>query len=114
MHSRPHRSWQLPQHETFQTIGVGQLWVGHHGCALFALPNPAKTTISQPSNLLYDDDVDGEPGGGDRGGDDDDGDDVKAALGVHGDRRRAPLGLSGAPPSTADATSSWGMGLSMF
>ena len=45
-----------------------------NGDSLFALPNPAKTIITRPTNLLYDDVVDGEPGGG-KGGDDDDGDD---------------------------------------
>ena len=48
----------------FKTVGVGQLWLNHHVHALFALSNPAKTTITRPSNLLYDDDVNGEPGVG--------------------------------------------------
>ena len=56
----------------FTTISVGQLWVSHHGHILFTLPNQVKTTITHPSNLICDDDVDGEPGGDDGGGDDDD------------------------------------------
>ena len=60
--------------------------------------------------------VDGEPGGGDSGGGDDDGDDdhVEASPRVHGARMWAPLGLSGAPPSTADATFFWNMDPCMF
>jgi len=88
----------------FKTIDVGQLWVNHHGRTLLTLPNLAKTTITCPSNLLYHDDVDGEPGGDDSSRDDDD--DVKEAPRVHSDRRQAPSSRSSAPPSTADATSS--------
>ena len=51
-----------------QTVGVGRLWLSHHGRALFFLPNLAKTTITCPSNLLYDDAVDSEPGGVEGGG----------------------------------------------
>ena len=72
--------------QLFKTIGVGQLGLSHHGHALFALPNPAKTTITYPSNLLCDNDVDGEPeGGGDDDSDDDD--DAADAPQVHGVRR---------------------------
>jgi len=39
------------------------VWVSHHGRALFHLPNPAKTTTTRASNLLYDDAVDSKPGG---------------------------------------------------
>ena len=39
------------------------MWVSHHGRALFHLPNPAKTTTTRASNLLYDDAVDSKPGG---------------------------------------------------
>jgi len=108
----------MHQHEAFfTTVGVGQLWVNHYGHALFALPNQAKTTITHPSNLLYDDDVDSEPvdddSGEDDGGSDDD-DDVEEAPRVHGDRRHAPSGPSSVPRSAADGTSSGAMGPSMF
>jgi len=87
----------------FTTVGVGHLWVSHHGRALFALPNPTKTIITRPSKLLYDDNVDGESGGADGGGHDDD--DAHEAPRVHVDSRRAPAGPRGAQPSTAAISS---------
>ena len=49
------------------------MWVNYYGRTLFALLNPAKTTITCPSNLIYHDDVDGEFGAeSDEGGGSDD------------------------------------------
>jgi len=102
----------------FQTIGVGQLWLSHHGRALFPLPNPAKTTITHLFNLLYDDAVDSEVGGVKGGGHDDDryndDDDAEDVPRVHSARRHAPAGPSGVPPRTTDASSSRAMDPSMF
>ena len=39
----------------FTTLGGGQLWLNHHGRALFPLPNQPRTTIHNPENLIYDD-----------------------------------------------------------
>jgi len=107
----------------FKLVGGVQVWVSHHGRALFHLPNPAKTTITRASNLLYDDAVDSEPGGVE-GGDvpgarqrvssDEDDDDDEDAPRVHRHRRQAPAGPSGVPPSAASASSSGAMGPSMF
>ena len=53
----------------------GQLWLNHHGHALFALPNQDKTTVTRPSNLVYNDDKDSKSRGELDGGDDDGSDD---------------------------------------
>jgi len=107
----------------FQIVGVGQLWLSHHGHALFSLPDPTKTTITCPSNLLYDDAIDSEPGGVEGGGvpggrrdvdSDDEDDDAKDAPRVHRHRRQTSADPSGAPPRTTDASSSGAMGPSMF
>ena len=72
------------------------MWLSHHGRALFSLPNLAKTTITRPSNLLYDNAVDSELGsvevGGVPGGrrdvdSDDEDDDAEDAPQVHRHRR---------------------------
>ena len=72
------------------------MWLSHHGCALFSLPNRAKTTITHPSNLLYGDVVDSESGGVEGGGvpggghdvdSDDEDDEAEDAPRVHSDRR---------------------------
>jgi len=47
----------------FKIVGGDQLWLSHHGNALFHLLNPAKTTITRASNLIYDDAVDGQSTG---------------------------------------------------
>ena len=107
----------------FQTVGVDRLWLIHHDRALLSLPNPAKTTITRPSNLLYNDAIDSEPGdvegGGVSGGrcdvdSDDKDDDADDAPQVHHQRRQAFAGSRSAPPSTAAASSSGAMGPSMF
>ena len=61
----------------FKAIHNGQLWLNHHGRALFSFPNQAKTTITHLSNLIYHDDIDGESGGesDDNGAHDGSGDD---------------------------------------
>jgi len=107
----------------FKLASGDQVWLSYHGRALFHLPNPAKTTTTRTSNLLYDDAVDSQPTGvkvrgveGARQGvdaDEDDDDDEDAPR-VHRHRRQAPAGPSGVPPSTADAFSSGAMGPSMF
>jgi len=102
----------------FELVGEDQVWLSHHGRALFHLPNPAKTTTTRASNLLYDDVVDSQPIGveGARQGvnNDKDDDDDEDAPRVHRHRRQAPAGPSGVPPSTTDAFSSGAMGPSMF
>jgi len=59
----------------FTIVGVGQLWLSHHGHALFALPNPVKPTMTCLSNLPYEDAIVGEPGDVQGGRHDDDSDD---------------------------------------
>ncbi|KAJ8424578.1 hypothetical protein Cgig2_002590 [Carnegiea gigantea] len=99
----------------FKVLGGGQLWLNHHGRALFPLPNRPKTTITNPSNLVYDDDVDGESGGeSDGGGDDGSDDDVKNTPQGPGARLRAPVRPDAAPSGTATAPTSGAMGPSMF
>jgi len=81
----------------FKVLSGGQLWLNHHGHALFALHNHAKTTIICPSNLVYHDEVDGESRGESNGsGDDDrsDNDDVEKVPRGQSGRRRAPPGPS--------------------
>ncbi|KAJ8450360.1 hypothetical protein Cgig2_004817 [Carnegiea gigantea] len=39
----------------FTALGGGQLWLNHHGRALFPLPNRPRTTLTSPANLIYDD-----------------------------------------------------------
>ncbi|KAJ8441908.1 hypothetical protein Cgig2_014377 [Carnegiea gigantea] len=92
----------------------GQLWLNHHGHALFPLPNQAKTTITHPSNLVYNDDEDGESGGkSDGGGDDGSDDDVEEVPQGQRGGRRASEGPSTGTSGTA-ASSSGTMGPSMF
>jgi len=81
----------------------------------FALPNQAKTTITRPSSLVYNDDGDGDSTGGSDGGGDDgsDDDDVEEAPHDQSGGRRAPEGPS-ATTSGITATSSRAMGPSMF
>ena len=43
----------------FWAIDGGQSWLNHHGRPLFHLSKQEKTTITSPSNLVHDDDVDG-------------------------------------------------------
>ena len=43
--------------EMFKMVG-GHLFINHHGWALFSLLNPTKTTYGDPSNWVYDDDID--------------------------------------------------------
>jgi len=103
--------------ELFQTVGVGQLWLSHHGHALFSLPKPTKTTIMRPSNLLYDDAVGGEPGGVQGVGHDDDSDDdddAEDAPRLHSAKRQALTGPSGVSPRTTDASSSGAIDPSLF
>ena len=64
--------------EIFKIEG-GHVSVNHHSRLLFPLQNPTKTTYCDPSNWVYDDDIDkeivelgplpkrGNAGGGDRG-----------------------------------------------
>ena len=103
----------------FTLVGGNQVWVSHHGCAFFHLPNPAKTTTTCASNLLYDAAVDSKPGGVEGGGvpgarygvgpavDDDDNEDAPR---VHSHRRQASAGPSGIPPSTNYHLFFWGRG----
>jgi len=107
----------------FKLVGGDQVWLSHHGRALFHLPNPAKTTTTRSSNLLYDDAVDSQPTGvkgrgveGARYGVDTDADDDdnEDAPRVHRRRKQAPAGPSGVAPSTTVASSSGVMGPSMF
>ena len=95
-------------------LGGGQSWLNHHGHALFPLPNQAKTTITRPSNLVYNDDEHGESGGeSDGDGDDGSDDDVEEVPRGQRGGRRAPedpsIGTFG-----AIAPSSGAMGPSMF
>ena len=99
----------------FKALGGSQLWLNRHGRALFPLPNRTKTTITNPSNLVYDDDVDGESrgeydGGGDSGSDDD----VEDIPRGHGAWQRAPISPDASPSGTAAAPTSGAMGPSMF
>jgi len=99
----------------FKALGGSQLWLNHHGRALFPLPKRTKTTITNPSNLVYNDDVDGESGGesdgvGDNGSDDD----VEDIPRGHGAQRRAPVRPDGGPSGTAVAPTPGAMGPSMF
>lgn len=71
----------------------GRVFICHHGHSLFALPNLARTTCADPSNWVYDDDIDVEsdekqaqPQGGDVSG------------GVSGVRMKDVVGSSGAVP----------------
>jgi len=106
----------------FTLVGGDQVWLSHHGRALFHLPNPAKTTTTRASNLKYDDAVDSEVEGVEGGGVSgarqtvypDDPDDAADDPRVYSRRRSAPAGPSSVPPSTADASSSGAMGPSMF
>jgi len=79
----------------FKAIHGGHLWLNHHGCALFSLPNQAKTTITHLSNLIFHDDVDGESGGeSDDGGAcdvSDVDDDAEEAPWVQGGRRQPSI-----------------------
>ncbi|KAJ8450540.1 hypothetical protein Cgig2_020177 [Carnegiea gigantea] len=98
----------------FKALGGSQLWLNHHDRALFPLPNRAKTTITNPSNLVYDDDVDGESGGeSDGGGDNGSDDNVKDIPQGHGARRRAPVSPDVGPSGTAAAPTSGAMGIIM-
>jgi len=102
----------------FQIVGVGRLWLSHHGRTFFSLPNPAKTTITRPSKLLYDYVVNSESRGVEGGrwdvDSDDENDDAKDAPQVHRHRRQASAGTNGAPPRTTDASSSEVVGAFMF
>jgi len=60
----------------FEALDKGQLCLSHYGYILFGLLNRELTTITRPSNLIYDNDVDGEfESGSNAGHDDDEGDD---------------------------------------
>ncbi|KAJ8428088.1 hypothetical protein Cgig2_024800 [Carnegiea gigantea] len=50
--------------EIFIMVG-NQIWVNHHGYALFPLPNTPHTTITNEANWSYNNDIDGEGGGED-------------------------------------------------
>ncbi|KAJ8437669.1 hypothetical protein Cgig2_028607 [Carnegiea gigantea] len=92
-----------------------QLWLNYHGHALFALPNQAKTTITHPSNHVYNDDGDGESRGKSEGSDEDGSDDdvEEVPRGQNG-KRQAPVDPSAGTSGVAAATSSGAMGPSMF
>jgi len=107
----------------FKLVGGVQVWVSHNGRALFHLPNPAKTTTTSASNLIYDDALDSELGGVEGGGvlgarhgvgSDEDDDDDEDAPGVNSHRRQAAADPNSVPPSTAAASSSGVVGPSMF
>ena len=78
----------------FKALNGGQLWLNHHGNALFALPNQAKTTITCSSNLVYDDDADGESRGKSGGDDDRSDDDIDEVPRGQSGKRRTPAGPS--------------------
>ncbi|KAJ8427198.1 hypothetical protein Cgig2_011774 [Carnegiea gigantea] len=97
-----------------RALGGNQLWLNHHGHALFPLPNQDKTIITCPSNLVYNDDEDGESGGeSDDGGDDGSDDDVEEVPQGQRGIRWASKGPS-AGTSITTATSSGAMGPFMF
>ena len=99
----------------FKALGGSQLWLNHHGRALFPLPNRTKTTITNPSNLVYDDDVDVESGGeSDGGGDNGSDDDVETTSRGPGAQPCAPVRLDAGPSGIVAAPTSGAMGLSMF
>lgn len=99
----------------FKVLKGGQLCLNHHGHALFTLPNWAKTTITCPSSLVYNDDEDSESGDESNGsGDDDSDDDVEEVPRGQSGRRRAPSNPSAGTSGAAAATSSGAMGPSVF
>ena len=91
------------------------MWLNHHGHALFALPNQAKTTITPLFSLVYNDDEDGESRGELDGGDDDGSDDdVEEVPRGQSGRMWAPASPSTGSCGTTTAISSGAVGPSMF
>ena len=94
----------------FKALSGGQLWLNHYGHALFALPNQAKTTITRPSNLIYNDDTDGESGGEFDGGGNDDSDNnyvKEVTRGQRGGRRAPESPSAGTSFTTAPSSGPW-------
>ncbi|KAJ8429181.1 hypothetical protein Cgig2_011785 [Carnegiea gigantea] len=95
----------------FTTHGGGPLWLNHHGRALFPFPNQPRTTVTNPENLIYDDEAAGEAGAhSDDGSDHGSTDEAEALPRARGGPRRAPNPPAAGPshpshPSPAGAMS---------
>ena len=62
LHDGAYLNLETCVHVEIFTIVGNQIWVNHHGHAVFPLPNTPYTTITNEANLSYDNDIDGEGG----------------------------------------------------